>query len=241
MARRFWPGERAVGRRVSFFAERPQDKDWFTVVGVVGDVKDTPMSLAAPPAFYWSGTQIPWVLRDMYVAVKSTEAPSSLTASIRSEIAQLDPNLPITEVRVLDQIASAAMAGNRLTLLLVGLFAALALLLAAVGIYGVMAYTMQQRVHEVGVRMALGARKNQIAELVVGDAARMAVWGVIIGSASGLVLTRLLTSLLYGIAPNDPLTFAGVAVLSAAVALLASYVPARRSAGIDPMRALRYE
>jgi predicted permease len=240
MARRFWPGQSAVGKRISF-DDHPKEKDWFTIVGVVGDVKDTPMSLAAEPAFYWAFAQMPGVSQDMSVAVRSTQSPTALVEGVRREIAKFDANLPMVEVRMLDQIASSAVAGNRLTLLLVGLFATLALVLAGVGIYGVMAYTIQQRVHEIGVRMALGARQQQIAQLVLKDAVRMAVFGVLIGGASGLILTRLLTSLLYGVAPNDPATFAGVAVVSAVIALLAAYLPARRAAGVDPMQALRYE
>jgi predicted permease len=243
MAERFWPGQSAVGKRVTW-SDHPKDRDWFTIVGVVGNVKDTPMSLAAEPAFYWAVSQMPGITQQgegMSVAIKSTQSPSALVGSVRRVIAQLDPNLPMAEVRPLNQIASSAVAGNRLTLQLVGLFAVLASMLAAVGIYGVISYTMQQRVHEIGIRMAIGARQQQILRLVMGDASRMAAYGVLIGAVSGLMLTRLLTSLLYGVAPNDPATFVAVAVMSSGVALLSSYLPARRATRVDPMIALRYE
>ncbi|PYT83914.1 MAG: hypothetical protein DMG40_02185 [Acidobacteria bacterium] len=243
MAQRFWPGESAVGKRVTW-SDHPKDRDWFTIVGVVGDVKDAPMSLAAEPAFYWAVSQMPGITQQgegMSVAIRSTQSPSALVESVRRVIAQLDPNLPMVEVRPLDQIASSAVAGNRLTLLLVGLFAVLASTLAAVGIYGVMGYTMQQRVHEIGIRMAIGAPQRQIVALVMVDASRLVAYGVLIGGSTGLILTRLLRSLLYGVAPNDPTTFVSVAVMSGVVALLSSYLPARRAARIDPGHALRGE
>jgi len=211
---------------------------------VVGDVKDAPMSLAAEPAFYWAVSQMPGITQQgegMSVAIKSTQSPSALVEGVRRVIAHLDPNLPMVEVRPLDQIASSAVAGNRLTLLLVGLFAVLASTLAAVGIYGVMGYTMQQRVHEIGIRMAIGAPQRQIVALVMVDASRLVAYGVLIGGSTGLILTRLLRSLLYGVAPNDPTTFVSVAVMSGVVALLSSYLPARRAARIDPGHALRGE
>ena len=238
LASRYWPDENAVGKRITFSSE-PKPEDWMTVVGVIGDVKDFPDSPEAHPAFYWPHTQ--QAFRELFVAIRTSGDPLGLVGAVRQEVQALDKDLAIAEIKPLDQVAEGALAGQRFTLMLVGLFAGIALLLSAVGIYGVMAYSVAQRTHEIGIRMALGAQTGTVMQIVIGQGMRTALAGMAIGLAAALSLTRAIASLLYGIAPTDPLTFAGISILLAAVALAACYIPARRAARVDPMIALRYE
>ena len=238
MAERYWPGESAVGKRFSF-ASQPKEKDWNAVVGVVGDVKDYPYSPAAEPAFYFSTTQ--GSPPEMILALRANTDPLRLVETVRAEIRSLDKDLPLAEVKTLETIASTAVAGQRFTLWLVGLFALTALVLAAVGIYSVLSYLAAQRTHEIGIRMALGAERRDVLRLLIGQGMSLALVGVSLGLVASFGLTRLLKNLLFNVSATDPLTFVAIALLLITVALLACYIPARRATKVDPLVALRYE
>lgn len=234
LARRYFPGEDAVGKRLELWGLKG-----VTIVGVVGDVKDTPDALEAKPAYYWPTQQM--VFAGMFLAVRSASDPAVLTDAVRREVLALDKDLPVTDARTLEDTAVAAVAGARFTLLLVGAFAGVALILAMVGIYGVMAYTVTQRTHEIGVRMALGAQARDVLKLILSQGLRLTLLGVTVGLAAAFAVTRALSSLLYGVKAADPATFVAVALLLAAVALVACFIPARRATQVDPIVALRYE
>jgi putative ABC transport system permease protein len=235
MAKQNWPGEDPIGKRFGVnCADSPCQ--WNTVVGVVGDVKE--LGPAAEPAIAMYFMEIG---NEMTLAVRATEDPTRLVADIRQIVHSIDPNQPIGDVRTMESLAAESVAPQRLTMLVSILFAALALVLAMVGLYGVISYSVAQRTHEFGVRVALGAERRDILKLVVGQGSRMILVGVGTGILGALALTRFVSSLLYGVKPTDPLTFLGVTLLLIAVALLASYIPARRATKVDPLVALRYE
>jgi predicted permease len=233
LAQKYFPGEDPAGKRVKLF------NTTVTIVGVVGNVKDTPSARQAIPAYYFPLGQQQFM--DVALAIRTANDPSPVVEAVRREVSALDKDLPLTQIETLDEIAFSAVAGPRLTLLLVAVFAALAIVLASVGIYGVMAYAINQRVQEIGIRMALGAQRRDVLRMILMQGARLALAGLIAGLAGAMALTRLLGNLLYGITPTDPLTFAAVGALGLAVALAASYIPARRAMAVDPSMALRYE
>jgi predicted permease len=238
MAKRYWPGESAVGKRISF-NDKPAEKDWLRIAGVVGDVKDRPDSPDAHPAFWWPLAQVPF--RDTSVAVRSGGDPAQLASQVRSVVRQLNPGLAVADVRLMDHVADAAVSSHRFALFLVGLFAALALVLATIGIYGVISYSVNQRMPEFGMRMALGARPWDLMRMILVQGLRLSVVGTATGLAGAAGLTRLLGSLLYGVGGRDPLTFAGVTLVALGTTAFACYLPARRAAEADPMRSLRAE
>jgi predicted permease len=238
LARRYWPGEDPIGKRLR---EDGSDNPWFSVVGVVADVKyrGLPQNPNADPDVYFPLLQRP--SNNLSLAVRTETDPASLTAAIRSELQKLDPNLPIYGVTTMGQQVTRQTTQARFSTWLLGIFGALALLLSAVGIYSVMAYAVEQRTHEVGIRMALGARAGDVLKLVIRQGMRLALLGVALGVGAALALTQLMKGLLFGVAAADPLTYAGIAFLLTAVALLACWIPARRATRVDPLVALRYE
>ncbi|MGA2076316.1 MAG: ABC transporter permease [Terriglobia bacterium] len=235
MAKQYWPGENPIGRR---FGVNCSDStcNWRTVVGVVGDVKELGPAAEPAIAMYFMEN-----MDDMTLVVRATEDPTRLVGDIRQIVHSIDPNQPIGDVRTMESLAAESVAPERLTMMVSLLFAALALVLAMVGLYGVISYSVAQRTHEFGVRMALGAERRDILKLVVGQGSRVVVVGVGMGILGALALTRFVSSLLYGVRPTDPLTFLAVTLLLTFVALLASYIPARRATKVDPLVALRYE
>jgi predicted permease len=234
-ARRYFSAENAVGKQLDLWGFHNVN-----IVGVVGDVKDTPNDLQAKPAFYWDDWQFLGQSRQVLV-VRSSADPSSLVSAVRREVLALDKDLPLSDVRTLNDVTSMAVSGARFTLLLVGLFGGLALLLAAVGLYGVMSYAVTQRTQEIGIRMALGAQTRDVIRLVLERGMTLTLLGVAIGLAGAFALTRLMAGLLFGVTPTNALVFATVPVCLIVVALLACFLPARRATKVDPLVALRYE
>jgi putative ABC transport system permease protein len=238
---RYWPNGNAVGSRIDFFHDHPKDSDWFTVVGVVGDIKDTPQSEAAKPAFWWAIAQQPWSFGEMSIVLRSSSDPAALIGRVRDAVRSLDPSLAVANVRLLEQIAGESFSTARFSLFLVGLFALLALSLAAIGIYGVISYSVSQRMHEFGMRLALGASSWDVVRLVMSQSVALTAMGVVLGLAATLAVAGILDSLLYGVSAKDPLTLICVAVAAVATAALACYPPARRATNADPAAALRAE
>ncbi len=241
MAQRYWPGGNALGKRINFFNDHPKDKDWTTVVGIVGDVKDSPQKGSAEPAFWWPHQQTPFGFPNTMIAVRANADPALLVSAVRKSVRELDPTLAVADVRLMDQIADASMSAPRFILFLVGLFAVLAIALAAIGTYGVISYTVSQRMHEFGMRVALGAGTWDVLRLVLAQGVRLALSGVVTGVVCALALAQALRNLLYEVSAADPLTFVAVSVLALAVALLACWLPARRATLADPAIALRAE
>jgi len=236
-----WQREDVVGMRITFQDNPKTDADWVTIVGEVGDVKDQPNSPGAQPAFWWPEAQIPFPQPNMSVVMRARGNPAMLADALRNQVHQLDPTLAIADVKLMDQVVDASISSPRFAFVLVGLFASLAILLAAIGAYGVIAYTVSQRSQEFGLRLALGASRRNLMRLVLVQSAVLAIPGTALGVLLALVLGRFLRSLIYQVNPSDPLILASVAVLVLAVAFLASWLPARRAARSDPMATLRAE
>jgi putative ABC transport system permease protein len=249
MAREYWPHRSPIGASIVVYRyssiSTPQGTsvqfkpEQLEIVGVVGDVRQ--LGLDTPPASELYMPYRQWPSNEMYLVVRTKAEPSSLIPVIEKEVWSVDPDQPLTEIRTMDQWIAAEAAARRFVLQLIGTFALIALVLAAVGVYGVLSYWMRQRTHEIGVRMALGARKGDVLRLVIGQGAKLALIGVAVGIGGALGLMRFLSSLLYGVKATDPLTFVAVSLLMTVAALLACYIPARRATKVDPIIALRYE
>jgi putative ABC transport system permease protein len=234
MARRYWPQGDAIGKRVNFCSLDPKPC-WFSIIGFVNDVHQ--FGLVAGPTFdaYFTGGWTP------YLVVRTASDPVSVAAAITEVVQKVDPNLPITHIMTMDGLISNSVSPRRFSAVLVGIFAAVALLLAAIGIYGVMSYTVSLRRQEIGLRMALGAQLTNVRGMILGQTLKLTLIGVGLGLAGSFVLVRFLASLLFGIGTYDLVTFIGVPFLQIAIALAASYIPARRAMRVDPIVALRYE
>ena len=244
MARTYWPDQDPLGKRMRQ-GSPDSDRPWITVIGVVKDVRHNGINAVVKEKFYRPASQFHVttgnVQRSLALVVKTNGDPLALVAPIRAELRALDPNLPVSAVRTMDDVVGTALAAPRFTGWLLGLFAALALTLAAVGAYGVLSYLVNQRTRELGIRMALGASPAHVRRLVVGQGLWLSVVGAAIGLALSLVAGRALGSQLYGVTPTDSVSFVLVPAILLAVALVASWLPARRAARVDPLECLRAE
>ncbi|HEV7747777.1 MAG TPA: ABC transporter permease [Pyrinomonadaceae bacterium] len=239
LVRQYFPNENPLGKRVRWV--RDPEVHWITIVGVVGDVKHFGLDLPELPALYSPYTQInPWK-RWMTIAARTQSNPEGMAQAVKQQIWKIDSQLPLTKVKTMNEVSAASFAARRFNMLLLGIFAGLALVLAAVGIYGVMSYAVTQRTQEIGIRMALGARAGDVLRLVIKNGMTLTLLGVAIGIAGAFALTRLLTTLLFGVTPTDKPTFVAVSVVLIVVAFVACYLPARRATKVDPLVALRYE
>jgi putative ABC transport system permease protein len=239
--RKYFPTEDPLGRniKIGWTFDEGRRRAGGTVVGVVGDVKDAGLDAAARPEIYLPYAQMG--LEDMTIVVRGDLPASSLSRSVEDVVRDLDANLPIANMKTLDQIVSASVADRRFYMLLIGLFAAVALVLAAVGIFGVMSYAVTQQTREIGIRMALGADRRDVVRMVLRHAGLLILSGLVVGVGLALAAGRALSSMLFDLSPGDPATLAAVAALLATIALVASYLPARRATRIDPVIALRAE
>ncbi|MGB2670581.1 MAG: ABC transporter permease [Candidatus Acidiferrum sp.] len=237
----FFPHENPLGARVDWGRSKLPHQ-WMTIIGVVQDVKYWGLDQPADPAVYapFSQSDEAW-RRWMTLAIRTPGPSNTLVDEVKQQVWSLDRQIPVSDIQSMNSLMAESLAQQRFNMLLLGIFAALALVLSAVGIYGLIAYAVSQRTHEIGVRVAVGAQQRDVLRLIVGDGAKLAFFGIAIGIVAAFALTRLMASLLFEVAPTDPETFAVVAVLLAAVALMACYIPARRATRVDPMVALRYE
>jgi putative ABC transport system permease protein len=239
MARRSWPGEDPVGKRMKMGGYN-SDAPWMEVVALVKDVRQFELTAEPKPQIYLHYEQ-PAFFRPSNLVVRTEADPLGLAATVRKTVWEIDKDQPVSNISTMEDVLSESISRQRFSMLLLGIFAGVALVLAAVGIYGVMSYSVAQRTHEIGIRMALGAQAADVLKLTVGQGLRLVLVGVAVGLAAAFALTRLMASLLYGVSATDPATLVTISLVLISVALLASYVPARRATKVDPLTALRYE
>ena len=238
LARRHFPGEDPIGKRLVFSYPTPHAE---TIVGVVADMKRYGLDADARPEMYRPHLQLSLFLGQMKLAIRTSGHPLDLAPAVRNAVLAVDPDQPIHGVMTMEQRLADSVAPRRFQMLLAGLFAAVALVIAAVGIYGVLSYAVSRRSHEIGIRLALGAQSLDVLKMILRQGVVLTLAGVVAGLAASFALTRVMTSLLFGVSANDPLTFAGVSLLLMVVALLACWIPARRATKVDPLIALRQE
>ena len=239
MARRYWPGEEAVGKRIAVGTVRSPE-DWIQVIGVVKDVRQFELNAEPKPQMYLTYRQYGFFdARDL--VVKTDVDPASMASTVRKAVWEIDKDQPVSNIRTMEDILADSIARQRFSMLLLAIFASVALVLAAVGIYGVMSYSVAQRTHEIGIRMALGAQTGAVLKLAVGYGLKLVVAGIAIGLVAAFALTRVMATLLFGVTATDRTTFTLISLLLVAVAAIASYIPARRATRVNPIIALRYE
>src|SRR5437588_1641172 len=238
-ARKFWPGEDALGKHIKIGPTNSPNR-WLTVVGVVKDVRQFELVVEPKPQMYLPFTQANF-FEPRALVVKTNLEPLSLAATVRKTVWEIDKDQPVSDIASMENIVSESVARQRFRMMLLGIFAGLALLLAAVGIYGVMSYSVAQRTREIGIRMALGAQRADVLKLTIGQGLRLVVTGVAFGLAAAVIMTRLMSSLLFGVSATDPMTFVSISFVLVSVAVFASYIPALRATRIEPMEALRYQ
>ena len=236
LARKYYGKENPIGKRLKGGGTDRTANPWMEIVGVVGDVKYEGLDTPTAPAYYMPFLQNP--IRGMNLIVSASLPPAALTAAVRTQVRNIDPEIPVARVSTMEQLIDESVAQPRFRTFLIGIFSAVAMLLAAIGIYGVVAYSVSQRTQEIGIRMALGAQRADVLRMVVRQGMRLTLMGVVLGVIGALALTRLTANLLFGVGATDPVTFAAISILLICVALLASYIPARRAARLDPMKAL---
>jgi putative ABC transport system permease protein len=237
MARESWPNEDPIGKRVTIYMLMKNVPS--EIIGIVGNVKHQGLDTTPGAMSYWPHPELAYNAMDLVIRTYSD--PKGVVGAVRNEVHQMDADQPLSNIATMEELMSNFMAQRRFSMFLLSTFAVLALLLAAIGVYGVMAYAVAQRTHEIGIRMALGAQHQDVLGMVLAEGLRLAVAGVAIGLAGATALSRVMESFLFGVGQRDALTFFGVAALLLATALLACYIPARRATAVDPMVALRYE
>jgi predicted permease len=236
MARTYWPDADPLGKRLKV---RPAKPEWITVVGVIADARTESLAGASVPQLYQSAYQTRE--KELAIFLRGQLNAAALPAQVREQVQSVDPELPVFGAQTLDDVLSASLSQRRFSMEIVALFAVTALLLAGLGIYGTISFLVSERTHEIGVRLALGAQRGKILEIVLCQGLKLAISGAALGLAGALILSHLMAGLLYGVRPTDPLTFVCVTLVLTVVALVACYIPARRAMRVDPLVALRYE